>query len=139
MKIIIREKEDKERDAIVENILEAYDKPFNEGITEKDVSFFIEEDDKVIGGLLGAVYGDYFEIGTLAILEEHRQKGYGEMLLKKAEEYGREQGCVYALLYTTDYQGETYYPKFGYEIISSVIDYPVEGMKVLCYRKTINR
>lgn len=137
MNIVLIEKEDKAKNEMVDNILKKFNEEFTKDIREDDVSFFLEENDQIIGGLVGAVYGDYFEIGTLAILKEYRRCGYGKMLLEKAENYAKEKDCKYILLYTTNYQGETYYPKSGYEEVSSVQDYPVEGQKVICFRKII--
>lgn len=139
MNIILIEKEDKEKNDIVEKILKNYDDEFTKDIREDDVSFFLEKDKKIVGGLIGTVYGDYFEVGTLAISKEYRKHGYGQTLLKKAEAYAKEKSCQYILLYTTDYQGETYYPKFGYQEVLSIQDYPIKGKKVICFRKIINQ
>ena len=45
-----------------------------------------------------------------------RGEGYGEQLLMKAEDFGREKNCSFSTLDTMDFEAKDFYVKFGYEV-----------------------
>jgi GNAT superfamily N-acetyltransferase len=55
------------------------------------VAFFVKTDDgEILGGLLGAIWAKRLSVGTLAVQEPFRGKGYGTELMKRAEQYATE-------------------------------------------------
>src|ERR1700732_3064525 len=71
----------------------------NVAITGQDqwyqVAFFVKTDDgEILGGLLGAVWAKRLYIGTLALQEPFRGKGFGSELMRRAEQYAIERGCT---------------------------------------------
>lgn len=80
-------------------------------------AFFIkDENDLIQGGCNGNVgYGCVY-IDQLWVAEALRGKGYGTQLMKLAEDFGKEKGCVSAAVNTMDWEAPEFYKKLGYRI-----------------------
>ena len=83
------------------------------GFFIKDKSLFKR---KKMGGVVGLIIFGCIYIDILWIDKSIRNKGYGSMLMKKAEEYGKENGCTFATVNTMDWQALDFYKKNGYEV-----------------------
>lgn len=117
--------------------IEDNNQPFEKDVVKKDISFTLEDSGELIGGLVGAIYGDYFEIDVLAISKKYRKKGDGTKLLLEAEKYAKKNNCKYLFLYTTSYQGVSYYPRFGFKINSVIDNYPLKDRQLVSFIKEI--
>lgn len=138
MNLFINETNNENINSKIENIVLSYNKEFDAKTRKKNITFYLEHDDEILGGLVGAIHGDYFEIDVLAIQVRYRQRGYGTELLKEAEKYAKQNKCKYMLLYTTNYQGIFYYPKFGFKLENKLEDYPIKGQFLSVYKKNID-
>ncbi|MEK4359074.1 GNAT family N-acetyltransferase [Paenibacillus sp. FSL M7-1455] len=76
-----------------------------------------ENGDYVATGRLIYYNNDTAKMQRIAVLKEHRQGGYGRILLMALENRARELGLAYALL-DAQCQAEGFYAKLGYETIS---------------------
>ena len=90
--------------------------------------FLAVEDDKAIGLIMGTIPGydeyDYLdykcpkrgEITELIVSKNTRSKGIGNELIKKLEEYFKNEGCEYVLVDVFAYNeiGINFYNKQGY-------------------------
>jgi GNAT superfamily N-acetyltransferase len=81
-------------------------------------------DQKVVGGLIGAIFWDWFTIELMFIQEEHRGQGYGAKLLALGEEEARRRGARHAHLDTFSFQAPEFYQKHGYRLFGELPDYP---------------
>jgi GNAT superfamily N-acetyltransferase len=89
------------------------------------VSIFLRDEyDEVLGGLLGALWGDWLHVAFLWVAEPLRGRGHGRQLLEAAEGYAVERGCTRAWLTTFSFQAPGFYPKLGYESFGVLEDHP---------------
>ncbi len=79
---------------------------------------------KVVGGLLGGTIWGMLNIGILWIAEVYRKQGYGQEILKAAEQASFERGCHRAYVSTTSFQALEFYERCGYQNIGVMEDVP---------------
>ena len=70
----------------------------------EDFNFHIEENGKIIGGIVAFLYVD----------DQHRGKEIGRRLLAHVEELARQNGFRRILLNTYSFQAPEFYKKLGY-------------------------
>lgn len=81
-----------------------------------DYSFHI--DDKQGNMIAGIVAGSTYstlEIEFLYVVEEHRNQGLGETLIKYVEDKAKQDGIKFILLNTYSFQAPLFYKKLGYK------------------------
>ena len=86
--------------------------------------FLRDEHEKIMGGIIGHVWGGWLKIAFLWVDESLRGQGYGGQLLQRAEDEGRGYGCKNAHLETFSFQARPFYERFGYQVIGELPDYP---------------
>lgn len=79
-----------------------------------DFNFHIEENGKIIGGIVAEGLGDTLEVAFLYVDDQHRGKGLGRRLLAHVEELARQNGFRRILLNTYSFQAPEFYKKLGY-------------------------
>lgn len=92
--------------------------------------FLREQDGSIAGGLLGDIYWGWLHINILWIDEKYRGRGYGEQLLKIAEEQAIQKGCRTAHLDTLSFQAQPFYEKNGYTVFGVLQDHPVGYQRI---------
>src|SRR5690349_11314552 len=102
---------------------------FNAAQTGRDdgqlFSFFIRNDgQEILAGLAGWVWASACEIQTLWVHPSLRGQGYGQRLLKAAEDKARECGCRVILISSYSFQAPSFYQKNGYELVWKLQDFP---------------
>lgn len=88
-----------------------------------------DQDQTLVGGLVGATYLGWLQVHALWVREELRGKGYGDALLKKAEEEALRRGCANSCLETLSFQALPFYLKHGYAVYGELADFPPGGKK----------
>ena len=86
--------------------------------------FLRGEQDEILGGLLGYVWSDWLFVSILWIDEQLRGQGHATKMMNSAEKYARERGCHSAHLDTLSWQARPFYERRGYELYSTLDDYP---------------
>jgi ribosomal protein S18 acetylase RimI-like enzyme len=86
--------------------------------------FLRAPDETILGGVLGAIYWDWFHIDLLWIREDLRGRGHGRRLLARAEEEARQRGAQHVFLDTFSFQAPEFYKKYGYTVFGELKDYP---------------
>lgn len=79
---------------------------------------------EVRGGLAGDVHFGWFFVRYLWVAEEHRGGGYGERLLREAEDEARSRGCHAIWLDTFSFQAPGFYRRLGFQEFGRLDDYP---------------
>ena len=103
------------------------------------VAYFLRaDDDEIIGGLHGAIWGKWLYIKILWVAEPSRGRGCGRKLIESAEDYARRRGCIGAYLETFSFQARPLYEKLGYEVIGQIDGYP-PGHKFFFMRKLLDK
>ena len=88
------------------------------------VIFVRDDDDNIVGGILGDIWGGWLHINHLWITEALRKHGYGQQLMALAETQAREKGCRGVHLETHSFQAPAFYLKLGYVIFGELADFP---------------
>lgn len=86
--------------------------------------FLRDDDNQIVGGLVGDIWGGWLHINSLWIAEALRKHGYGQQLLAAAETEARAHGCRGIHLETYSFQAPAFYQKLGYTIFGQIDDFP---------------
>jgi GNAT superfamily N-acetyltransferase len=81
-------------------------------------------DGSTLGGLNAELRWTWLYVAHLWLPEEHRGRGIGSELLRRAEEFAREQGARAAYLDTLDFQAVDFYQRRGYMVFGTLEDFP---------------
>lgn len=95
-----------------------------------------DEDEKIVGGILGEIYWGWLYVDLLWVEEDLRGQGYGHRLLMKLEEGARQLGARQAYLDTFSFQVPDFYKDHGYEVFGELADFPV-GHQRFFFRKEL--
>ncbi len=91
----------------------------------------------LVGGVIAETYWGWLFINVMWVQKDLRGKGYGEKLLKKAEEEALKRGVKHAYLDTFSFQAPGFYEKNGYSIFGKLPDFP-PGHERYFYQKDLN-
>jgi len=78
--------------------------------------FIRDEKNQIMGGCNGNIAYGWIYVDQLWVAESLRGKGYGTALMKRAEELGKQKGCVSAAVNTMSWEAPDFYKKLGYQI-----------------------
>jgi len=62
-------------------------------IVQSELFLVLEEDDEILGSIMGGFDGHRGSVNYLGIHPEHKNKGLGKLLMKKIEEELIKMGC----------------------------------------------
>ena len=94
---------------------------------EAEVRFFVfarNDDGAVAGGIRAACYWNTLHVELLWLSQALRGQGTGRVLMARAEDFARQNGCQVALVETTSWQARPFYEKCGYACIATIPDRP---------------
>ncbi|QVK17079.1 GNAT family N-acetyltransferase [Mycoplasmatota bacterium] len=94
------------------------------------------ENEEIIGGLIGNIEYDCLYIGTLWVHDDYRKNNLGKKLMTKAEKHALEKGIKQIYLGTTDFQARPFYEKLGYKVFAVSEDLP-KGFNDYCMNKVL--
>lgn len=81
-------------------------------------------DGPVLGGLVGYTHWGWLTVSILWLDESLRAQGLGSQLLLSAEQEAVRRGCRHVYVDTLDFQGLSFYQKFGYTVFGVLDDLP---------------
>jgi GNAT superfamily N-acetyltransferase len=87
------------------------------------------EHSEVLGGLLGQLWGGWLQVTYLWVAESARGGGHGTRLMENAETYARFRGAIGSTLETYSFQARPFYERLGYEVFSTLDEYPPRHVK----------
>ena len=87
-------------------------------------AFMRDERGALIGGAYGYVNWNWLFINLVWIHESVRGGGHGRRMILALERAARARGCTHAHLDTFSFQARPFYEKLGYEVFSTLDDYP---------------
>jgi GNAT superfamily N-acetyltransferase len=94
------------------------------GIIGQAINDYNEQQAGDEGGVIGAIYWDWFSLDLMWIKEELRGRGYGHRLLTLAEDKARQRGAKSAFLDTFSFQAPDFYKQHGYQVFGELPDFP---------------
>jgi GNAT superfamily N-acetyltransferase len=91
----------------------------------RSVQVFIRDrENRVVGGVIGQVFGGWLYVSLLWVEESLRNKGNGTRLIKMIENEAVKLGCKYAHLDTYSFEARPFYEKHGYTLFATLDNYP---------------
>ncbi len=126
-----------DNEVVREGLIRSFEAKFGE--RDKQFSIFLKNDlGKVFGGIQAFFDTESIYIDVLWVEENLRKQGYGKKLLAAAEREAIENGCIFSLVDTWDFQAEEFYLKNGYERIGEIKNY-WHGHSKLFLRKNLRQ
>lgn len=137
MRVALEENPKPEEVAHIRNSLYSFNEQYGGPRNYTPLYVFLRDDNnKVLGGILGATYWDWAVMDIFWISEEMRCKGYGSKILKLVEEEAVKRGCTDVQLNTHDFQAVEFYKKYGYTVYGELKNFP-EGFIKYSMQKRI--
>jgi len=90
---------------------------------------------RLVGGLLGSTYWQWFTMDFLWVAENLRGRGHGKLLLMTAEQEALRRGCKHAYLETFSFQANGFYERLGYVAFGVLRDFPAEHTRYFLSKK----
>lgn len=104
----------------------------------KTVQVYLRDrDSRVLGGVVGHLFGGWLNVSLLWVDEEHRNRGNGTRLLRIIESEAIKLGCRYAHLDTYSFEARPFYEKHGYSLFATLDDYPIGFSKYFLKKKLV--
>lgn len=101
-----------------------------QGLSRKNLGLKLQDSEgKLLAGISGKTFGNWFLIDYLWVDEALRQQKIGSRLLLEAELKAKARGCQFALLDTLDFQAKPFYERHGYHVQWIQQAYPETGSK----------
>ncbi|MCC6613482.1 MAG: GNAT family N-acetyltransferase [Anaerolineae bacterium] len=94
-----------------------------------------DENDEIVGGVLGATYWSWLYVRFLWVRENLRGQGYGGKLMALAEEEAKRRGCDNVHLDIYDFQSLNFYHKLGYTVWGRLDGIPEGYMRYFLKKK----
>ncbi len=83
-----------------------------------------DDTEATVGGIWGKISYDWLFVELLFVLEEHRRNGFGDKLMRAAEQRARDSGCVGVWLDTHGFQAPGFYQDLGYKVFGQLENHP---------------
>jgi ribosomal protein S18 acetylase RimI-like enzyme len=89
-----------------------------------DIFVALRKHGELNGACIGRALWGWLYVEMLWIASDLRRRGYGKMLLDKAENEARDRGCKHVFLDTFSFQAPEFYRKLGYAEFGRLSDNP---------------
>ncbi|WP_409266000.1 GNAT family N-acetyltransferase [Massilia sp. BHUDP2] len=128
--IAVEERPDyRESNVIVQGLID-FNAAHTGGETPQDLVVTVrDEEDRIVGGLVGDTYVGWLQVHALWVEESARKRGLGRAILMKAEEEGLRRGCNCVFLETLSFQALAFYQKLGYIVNHRLEGFPPGGAR----------
>jgi GNAT superfamily N-acetyltransferase len=122
------ESTDEEKE-LLDNKLVTFNKskvPYQQSEDWISISYVLKDEaGQVIAGIIAALHAwKVLYVDIMYVEAGHRGKGYGRLLLEKAEGKAKSLGCYLSYLDTLDFQAKEFYEKMGYSVFGVLEDCP---------------
>jgi len=85
------------------------------------VAYYLRDDEqRIIGGVHGTMWGRSMHIDALWVDEQHRGRDYGSNLMKAIERYAIVHAHPLIYLETTSFQALPFYEGLGYQVFAEL-------------------
>ncbi|MEH7013258.1 GNAT family N-acetyltransferase [Neobacillus niacini] len=136
--LIISIESNEENALFIRGNLIKYNKQQVQYTEEEKINLIIRnENNQILGGLLGHIDWKCFHIDILWVDDTLRGKGQGKKLIQHAEEIAYEKGCNLMRLETYSFQAPDFYMNLGFEVLGKLENFP-EGFDHYYFYKRLN-
>ena len=102
------------------------------------VSIILKNDDnKILGGILGYIDWNCLQIEILWVDDQLRGQGQGKKLIEIAEKVALEKGCNLMKLDTFSFQAADFYQKLGFQVLGVLENFPEGFDHYYLYKRII--
>ena len=116
-------------DAVKQKIVEFNQVQWQE-LSRKNLGLKLQNvEGKLLAGISGKTFGNWFLIDYLWVDDSLRQQKIGTRLLLAAEGQAKERDCQFVLLDTLDFQAKPFYERHCYKVQWIQQAYPETGSK----------
>jgi GNAT superfamily N-acetyltransferase len=123
--VAIEEEFDPAAAELIDNAINHYNMTTTGYYDYRSVNILLRDEQRSVrGGAMGGIWGEWFYLRLLWVAEELRGQGYGSQLLALAEAEAIAGNCLGIYLETFDFQGYTFYQRFGYAAVGQLNDFP---------------
>lgn len=126
-----------DKKALIEGMLSHHTSKGHPRKSETFSIFLKDSTEKVLGGIILCVLWKGMEIQTLCVDESIRKQGWGQKLLKAAEEEAIKRGCTLAYTNTFSWQAPEFYTKFGYTLYGKLDGFPDGNALSYFYKRLV--
>lgn len=109
--------------------LQAYNQPFWEVKEKNKFAITAKDGESLKGGMVFTIFGQWVELDFFWIDPEHRNRGLGKAILRRAESYSISKGCHKAFATTLSFQAKPFYEKMGYRVVYAQENYPLSSTR----------
>jgi ribosomal protein S18 acetylase RimI-like enzyme len=89
-----------------------------------DLIYIATDNDNFVGGVHGEIIEDTMYVSLLVVQEAYKGQKIGTKLMDLIENMAFSKGVLSVDLGTCDFQAKPFYLKRGYNVVSTLIDYP---------------
>jgi GNAT superfamily N-acetyltransferase len=108
-----------------EDAIDQYNMNFTGHHSYTPISLLLrDEEERIRGGALGGIWGEWLYLKYLWVAEEWRGQGYGSRLLALAEAEAVAAKCRGIYLESYDFQAYSFYLRFGFVAHGQLQDFP---------------
>jgi GNAT superfamily N-acetyltransferase len=93
---------------------------------------------EIVGGLYAYLLYDWLSIELLIVPEQYRGHGFGTELMRRAETYAANAGCVGIWLNTFSFQARGFYEKLGYEVFAALDEHPRGSQRFFLRKRLVS-
>ena len=105
-------------------------------LTYQDFGFFlIDENDCILGGIVGRIKLNWAQIDVLWVDEDFRHQGYSAALLNKLIDFAKEKNCIGLRTDTFDDGAKNFYLKKGFDLAGEINDLPPGHTEYILVKK----
>ena len=104
--------------------LRDYCEQFVDSTSKRLGAFIYGADGRVLGGIVGSTYWDWFDVFFFWLDDSLRGQGYGKQLLQLAEAECHRRGINSIVCETFDSQSLTFFQSQGFEVFATLSDRP---------------
>lgn len=102
----------------------------------KSIRIFVgDQEERIVGGIVGDIFGNWVYISLLWVAENMRNQGLGTKLVSLLESESIRLGCNSAHLDTYRFEARPLYERLGYEVFAELEDYPIGNSKYFMKKK----
>ena len=90
----------------------------------KSLTITLRQGKQIVGGLAGSTWMGWLYVDLLWIADRYRGKGYGRVLMNKAEIEAQKRGVQHVFLNSFSFQAPGFYKKLGYKEFGRLKNFP---------------
>ena len=125
-----------EKEAVIDALVSYNDSKAPKEEYREVERYLKNSDGEVMGGVIGYTHWGWLFIKQLWVDESIRRKGAGALLMNSIESAAVGRGCERVWLDTFDFQALPFYESLGFEIFSTLDDFP-RGHKRIFLKKEL--